>query len=429
MSHSVATAEVLAPEGVSFRRAVILCAAGGFLDGYDLLIMGAALLQIVPAFGLSPAQTGWLTSIPFLAMALGALTAGRLCDRFGRRTVFMVDVIMFIVCSILQAVSLAFWQLFAVRFLIGFAIGMDMPTGSSMLAEYAPPERRGGITTLINTAWLFGGFTAAVAGFILYHLAGDGAWRWMFALGAVPAIVVAVMRHNLPETPYWQRELAARQGRGLPGAPSRERPGEGEGFAAILRSRYLGVVAFFTLYMVVQACVGGPAFVYTALIFKQVVSFSGSQALLLNAILLLAYTVISLSLQFTALEKYGRKPFAMGAAALTAGGALATAFLAGSGLALVAAFFAFAVGVQMMTIPFWPWSVEQLPTRIRATGQSIGSAGAKLGQFVGVLIFTPTMLASIGWTPYFIGVAIVFFLMLFAVKIFGPETKGTALLD
>ena len=433
MSQPAAAADVLASQGVSFRRAVILCSAGGFLDGYDLLIMGAALLQIVPAFALSPAQTGWLTSIPFLAMVFGALTAGHLCDRFGRRTVFMVDVIMFMVCAIVQAITVTFWQLFAVRFLIGFAIGMDMPTGSSMLAEYAPADKRGGITTLINTAWLFGGFTAALVGFGLYHLIGDGAWRWMFALGAVPALVVAVMRHNLPETPYWQRELAARRERrpagGQPGAQLGAKSGEANGFAVILRSRFRGVVAFFTLYMVVQACVGGPAFVYTALIFKQVISFSGSQALLLNAVLLLAYTVISLSLQFTALEKYGRKPFAMGAAALTACGALATAFLAGSGLALVVAFFAFAVGVQMMTIPFWPWSVEQLPTRIRATGQSIGSAGAKLGQFVGVLIFTPTMLASIGWTSYFIGVAIVFFLMLVAVKIFGPETKGTALLD
>lgn len=63
--------------GADLRRVVILCSAGGFLDGYDLLIMGAALLQVVPEFALAPGQVGWLTSLPFLTMAFGALLAGR----------------------------------------------------------------------------------------------------------------------------------------------------------------------------------------------------------------------------------------------------------------------------------------------------------------------------------------------------------------
>ena len=223
------------------------------------------------------------------------------------------------------------------------------------------------------------------------------------------------MRHTLPETPYWRTAAAS------PGGAKRT------GFKAIAGSRYRGAVIFFTAYMVVQAMAGGPAFVYTALIFKQVVRFSGAQALLLNAALLLAYSLLSISLQFTALERWGRKPFAMGATALAACGALATAYLQNAGPALVVAFFLFAVGVQMSTIPFWPWSVEQLPTRIRATGQSIGSAGAKLSQFLGVLFFTPGALSRIGWPQYFTGVAIAFFVLVIGTGLFGPETKGTEL--
>ncbi len=408
----------------SLRQAVILCSAGGFLDGYDLLIMGAALLQLVPEFHLAPGAVGWLTSLPFLTMGIGALVAGRVCDLIGRRTVYLVDVALFVVFSLLQAVAQEYWQLLVMRMLIGFAIGMDMPTGSSMLAEYAPPEKRGGITAMINTAWLFGGFVAAVVGFVLFEIVGPGAWRWMFGLGAVPALVIAVMRHGLPESPYWAREASAR-GR-LPRADARRARG---GFGEILRSRYWRVVLFFTAYMVVQAMAGGPPFVYTALIFRQVISFSGANALLLNAGLLLAYSVLSIGLQFTALERWGRKPFAMAATALAAIGALATALLQHSGPALVVAFFAFAVGVQMSTIPFWPWSVEQLPTRIRATGQSIGSAGAKLSQFVGVLIFTPGALAGIGWTPYFVGVGGAFLCLVAGVGVFGPETRSRPLDD
>lgn len=412
---------------VLLGRAVLLCSAGGFLDGYDLLIMGAALLQLVPEFHLRPAQVGWITSLPFLTMAIGALLAGRICDLVGRRVVYLVDVSLFVVFSVLQAFAQQYWQLLIMRILIGIAIGMDMPTGSSMLAEYAPPHRRGGITTMINTAWLFGGFVAAVVGFVLFEVVGPGAWRWMFGLGAVPALAIAVLRHSLPESPFWARDYArrrrleaARAGGGLSG-------GELGGFSAILHSRYWRVVLFFTGYMVIQAMAGGPAFVYTALIFHQVVNFSGAHALLLNACLLLAYSLLSISLQFTALERWGRKPFAMAATGLATVGAFATAYLQHSGFALVVAFFLFAVGVQMSTIPFWPWSVEQLPTRIRATGQSIGSAGAKLSQFLGVLIFTPGALAHIGWTTYFIGVSLAFLVLVIGVGIFGPETKGRAL--
>ena len=88
---------------VLLGRAVLLCSAGGFLDGYDLLIMGAALLQLVPEFHLRPAQVGWITSLPFLTMAIGALLAGRICDLVGRRVVYLVDVSLFVVFSVLQA--------------------------------------------------------------------------------------------------------------------------------------------------------------------------------------------------------------------------------------------------------------------------------------------------------------------------------------
>lgn len=68
--------------------------------------MGAALLLIVPEFGLTSVQTGMLASLPFVAMALGALIVGPLCDRFGRRPVYMFDIALFVVCALLQAAIL-----------------------------------------------------------------------------------------------------------------------------------------------------------------------------------------------------------------------------------------------------------------------------------------------------------------------------------
>ena len=404
---------------MSLQRTILLCAAGGFLDGYDLLIMGAALLLLVPEFHLTPGQTGLLASLPFLAMALGALTAGRLCDIFGRRIVYLVDVVLFLVFALLQAVAKDVWQLAVLRFCVGFAIGVDMPTGSSMLAEFSPPNLRGALTAMLNTAWLLGGCVATFVGYVLYQTTGASAWRWMFAAAAFPAAIIAVLRHGLPETPYWVREKTAqlRAGDGL-------RP---SGFAVVLSKEWRRPVAFFTTYWILESFAGGPAFIYTALIFQQVIKFQGASALLLNGILLATYTAASLILQFTLLDRWGRKPFAALACLLAGSGAVATAFLPGAGLPLVVAFSVFALAAQLSVLPFWPWSVEQLPTHLRATGQSIGSAGGKLGMFVGVLIFSPGVIDTMGWQNYFLLVGGVFLFLVVLVLKCGRETKGFVL--
>jgi putative MFS transporter len=404
-------------EAVGLPRIILLCAAGGFLDGYDLLIMGAALLLIVPEFHLTSAQTGMLASVPFISMALGALIAGRLCDRFGRRAVYLVDIMLFLVFALFQAASQELWQLFVARFFIGFAIGVDMPTGSSMLAEFSPPKLRGALTSLLNTAWLCGGFVAMVVGYVMHETLGPSAWRWMFAAAAVPAVLIAVMRHGLPETTFYLRQKAS---------PESARPG---GFAQLLDKRWRGPVAFFTIYWLLESFAAGPAFIYTALIFKQVAQFEGASALLLSACLMAVYVVVSLVLQFTLLDRWGRKPFAATACLIAGVGAIATAWLAGGGVPLVVAFSIFCVAANVSVLPFWPWSVEQLPTHLRATGQAVGSAGGKIGVFLGVLLFSPGTIEALGWTVYFLIVGSIFLALVAIVLLWGRETKGLVLED
>lgn len=403
-----------APIDKATRRIILLCAAGGFLDGYDLLIMGAALLLIVPEFQLTSVETGMLASLPFVAMAIGALIAGPLCDKFGRRTIYMVDIAMFAVCALLQACSQTLWQLAIARFLVGFAIGVDMPTGASMLAEFSPPRLRGALTSLLNTAWLCGGFAAMVVGYVFYQSLGLSAWRWMFAAAAVPAVAIAVMRHGLPETAYFLR---------------RQAHGERRGFAALLDRKWRGAVAFFTGYWLLESFAAGPAFIYTALIFEQIAKFEGASALLLSASLMALYVVASLVLQFTLLDRWGRKPFAATACLIAACGALATAFLPGGGIPLVVAFSVFCVAANISVLPFWPWSVEQLPTHLRATGQAVGSAGGKIGIFLGVLIFPPGTIGALGWSAYFFIVGGIFLALVTIVLLWGRETKGLPLQD
>lgn len=396
----------------SLRRVTLLVGAGAFLDGFDLLIVNAALLSIIPAFGLTSGQVGLLTSLPFLGMVVGALVAGRLCDRFGRRRIYMIDIIAFVVLAVLLAVAQEYWQLLALRLLLGVAIGMDMPTGTSMLAEFAPAGKIGRLSAAMQTIWVSGGLVASVVGWVLFQVAGGTSWRWMFAAAAVPAVIIAIARHSLPESPRFARPRTVAR----------------SGFREILRDRtFRRAVAFFTVYWTIESFLGGPPFVYTSVIFSQVVRLSPSRALLLSACLAAVYLVANLVGQLWALDRVGRKPLALGICAFAAVTAFATAQLEGAGLALVVAFGLFAVATQVAPLPFWPWSVEQLPTRIRATGQSVGSAGGKLGQFVGLNIFTAGTIAGFGWTPYFVFVAVGFAVLAGIVAAFGRETKGADL--
>lgn len=433
MTPTVATGSEDRP--ITLRKIVALCTAGGFLDGYSLLIMSAALWLLIPQFKLTPGLTGVLTAVPFLGMAIGALIAGPLVDRFGRRMVFLVDVTLFFVIAVVLGLSQSIAELVVLRFVLGLAIGADMPTSSSMLAEFSPDRLRGALTSLLNTVWLFGFVVAGVVGFLLYQTAGPEAWRWMFASAAVPALVVLIMRRDVPETPRWLR-AAGREGeaqrveRRIVGRPQdavvvSSTPERGR-YRDLFQHGYWRPVAFFTAYWFVQSIGGAPLLAYTAVIFQRVVKFSGADALLLTVVLGCLYVAFSLLLQFTVLERVGRKSLAAWTLVVTVVGALITAFVEPATTLLVVAYSIAIIASQMTVIPYWPWSVEQLPTRIRGTGQSIGSAGGKVGAFLGIL-FLPTLLAVAGWTTLFIAAAGIFFVVLLIVVLFGAETKGRSL--
>lgn len=370
MNSTTATAPP-GPEARGIRGIAFISGAGAFLDGYDLLIINAALLLLVPAFHLSGSQTGLLTSLPFLAMAVGALVAGRVCDLIGRRRVFLIDVSLFFVFAILQAVVDQEWQLFAMRTLIGFAIGMDMPTGASMLAEYSARGRTGRMTATMQTMWVFGGMVAAVAGYVIYQAGGPDAWRWMFASAAIPALVVAILRHQLPETPRWLRQQAKP-------ATARISPK-----AIWSNPKFRRPVLFFTTYWVIESFLGGPPFVYTALIFHKVIHFKGSQSLLFTAVLSAIYVIGNLIGQFWLLDRFGRKALAVGTCVIAGLGAVLTGLFASTVLPLVIAFGVLAVMTQLAPLPSGPGRSNNSPPRFAQPGNRSAVPAGRLASSSG----------------------------------------------
>jgi len=186
------------------RRALVAIGLGEFVDAYDLIVIGGLVFALKAHFQLSAGQLGWLSAAAFFGSALGALFFGDLVDRIGRRRVFVVNLIAFVGLALLSAVVTEVWMLFVVRVLIGVAIGADIAASISFLAELSPRGSRGGWTgAMPQITWSLGAICAVLVDAGLYALMGADAWRLAFALGAIPAVVVLLVRRSLPDSPRW----------------------------------------------------------------------------------------------------------------------------------------------------------------------------------------------------------------------------------
>lgn len=186
------------------RRALFMIALGEFLDGYDLIAMAGALLQLTAQFKLTSAETGLLGASTFFGAAVGLVGAGAIADRIGRRMIFVHNFWLFAILSFVSAFITGFPELFAIRFLLGIAIGADIAISIPFLAEIAPRKSRGKWAgALPQIAWTSGAIMSLIVALLLINLLGDQAWRWLFGLGTIPALIIIAGRHGLPESPHW----------------------------------------------------------------------------------------------------------------------------------------------------------------------------------------------------------------------------------
>jgi len=183
----------------------LLATLGGFLFGYDTSNIGSAL-NFVP-YHLKGLALGYLVSGASLGAAAGAILAGPLADRFGRKALLVIDAGIYAAGSILSAVTWHTSVLLIARTLIGVAIGADSAIATAYIAEYAPKDRRGSLTMLQQWMITVGILVAYIIALIIFALwpasAASSGWRLVLGLGAVPALIGLVMRSRMPESPRW----------------------------------------------------------------------------------------------------------------------------------------------------------------------------------------------------------------------------------
>lgn len=200
-----------------------IAALGGLLFGYDWVVIGGAKPFFERYFQLQDAaQSGWANSCALLGCLVGALAAGAMSDRFGRKRLLAAAALIFAITSIGNAAASTFAAFVAWRIMGGVAIGLASNLSPMYIAEVAPPAWRGRLVSLNQLTIVVG---ILLAQFVNWYLVralpagvsdawiaaswyGQSAWRWMFALTAVPAALFCLGTAFIPESPRW---LAARR--------------------------------------------------------------------------------------------------------------------------------------------------------------------------------------------------------------------------
>lgn len=193
------------------RKALIAGGAGWMLDGMDVMLYALALTTIKDDFKLTAAQSGLIASATLLASAFGGVAFGMIADRIGRVRALSISILLYSICTALCATAHNLEMLIFWRLLVGIGMGGEWAAGSVLIAETWDPKQRGRAIGVMQSGWAIGYILAALlAGAIIPTLG----WRWLFVVGAAPALVVFWIRHSVPEPDAWLRSSGARVGLG-----------------------------------------------------------------------------------------------------------------------------------------------------------------------------------------------------------------------
>src|SRR3954447_8288636 len=190
--------------GLYWYLALLAC-IGGFLFGYDTAVIGS-VLDFIP-YQLSNFWTGYLVADASLGAAVGALAAGPLTDRFGRKSLLMADASIYALGALLSAITVNAAMLITSRTLIGLAVGADSAIATGYIAEFAPKGRRGQLSIIQQWMITVGILVSYLIALLVFLVAPTSAktadWRIILGVGAVPAVIAVLLRARMPESPRW----------------------------------------------------------------------------------------------------------------------------------------------------------------------------------------------------------------------------------
>ena len=185
------------PVGSFHYKLLVITGLGWLFDSMDTGIISFVLPVLAKEWGLTSEQVGWIGSIGLIGMALGAVLAGTIADKLGRKKVFAATVILYSVATGLCAIAWSYESLLFFRFLVGFGLGGELPVAATLMSEYAPTHLRGRFIVLLESFWGVGWLVAALISYVIIPRFG---WQVAFLIGAMPALYVFAIRLHMPES-------------------------------------------------------------------------------------------------------------------------------------------------------------------------------------------------------------------------------------
>lgn len=459
--------------GSTFYIALItvIAALGGLLFGFDSGVINGTVEGLQTTFNSDSAGTGFNVASILLGCAVGAFFAGRLADKFGRKTVLIIAAVFFIISAWGSGISDASFEFVVYRILGGLAVGAASVMAPAYISEIAPAHLRGRLSSIQQVAIITGLFVAFLSNYFIADLAGSSvqefwlgfeAWRWMFWAELFPATLFFIGLLFIPESPRYyvvtkQEKSAFDVLKRLYGIETARKKID-EIKASIAKypnkprlsdlldsaTKKLKPIVWVGLGLATfQQLVGINVVFYYGAVLWQAVGFSESDSLLIN-IVSGGVSIGAVILAIVLIDKVGRKPLlkwgsiGMGVSLTVLTYAFYTGSLGPEGslqlsdtmgiVALISAnayvaFFNGSWGPVM-----WVMLGEMFPNQIRGSGLAVSGLAQWLSNF-GITITFPIMLAGIGLAAsYSIYAAFAVISIFFVVKLV-PETKGKELED
>ena len=397
--------------GATSTLVAALCGALILFDGYDLIVYGNVVPALLaePGWGLTPPLAARIASLTLVGMAVGALVAGTIADRVGRRAVIFASLTLFSLTMAACALAPSALAFGAFRVIGGLGLGAMFPLATAMIVEFAPAGRRAMIYAFSFFGYLIGGVLAAALGLLLL---ADHGWRVMFWIGAAPLLFLPVLVKVLPESVAWlmsrgriedARAVARRHGLDEPPAVPATVDGEPVGGTkplTVLFSRQYGLstvllwaTQFCSLLLVFGMVTWLPTIMTT-------LDYSLGFALAFVLVLNLGAAIGAYVAARTA-DRIGPKPmvvalFALGALAV---GLLATRPPSALVFLLIALAGAGTLGTQILVNVF---AASLYPAAGRATGLGWALGVGRIGGIVGPLIGGAVLGSTLGaeWNFY-----------------------------
>lgn len=446
----------------------LIATLGGLLFGYDTGVISGAIEPLTAKFALTDFIKGWASGCVLLGCAAGVLLVGPISDRFGRKLAMFLAAVMFLASAIGTALPNDITVFILFRIVGGIGIGIASISTPMYIAEITPAHLRGRMVS-INQIAIAGGIAAtAFINYFIAHAKGDPAlpenqdwiintgWRWMFATGAVPAVVFGLLLIAMPESPRWLiekkhgeqarlilekvagPEFASNEFESIQNALSREQGSWGELFSAKLRRPLLIGI----LLAILQQVTGINVFLYFgATIFKTMSARTGVDAGLLTQIVINGACVLFTVIAIATIDKWGRKPLMLLGATGMGISLVAMGVMAHAGTDLVAAsnlmllFIILYIACFGLSVGPVTWVIlsEIFPTAVRGRALGLAAFFLWLADYIVTQTF-PIMDARDSWLvkqfnhafPFYV---YAFFCAVLVVVMIAlvPETRGKSL--